>query len=138
MTDFSNGMTIRSGMIEAVYTNWRGETRSRQLAPLLLWYGSTEWHPEPQWFLRCHDMDELGNTKDFALSGFVHPPVEARPAVERAAAVVDRLRELLEKLPDEERVNVFLDVREGYCQHCGCDLADYDCDCDDEAHSSSS
>jgi len=51
------------------YTNWRGETRERHIAPLTLWYGVSEWHDGPQWFIRAIDMDS-GDERDFALSGF--------------------------------------------------------------------
>ena len=34
------------------YTNYRGETAQRMILPKSIWFGSTEWHPEPQWFLR--------------------------------------------------------------------------------------
>lgn len=55
-----------------VYTNWRGETAQREIRPTALWFGSTEWHPEPQWFVRATDLDR-GATRDFALSGFASP-----------------------------------------------------------------
>lgn len=58
---------------EIVYVNWRGETRSRKIIPLRLYWGSTEWHPENQWLVRAKDT-ESGAIKDFALSGF--RPVE--------------------------------------------------------------
>lgn len=54
------------------YRNWRGEVRLRNLVPLRLWHGSTEWHPEPQWLLTCRDA-ETGAEKDFALLGFLGP-----------------------------------------------------------------
>lgn len=58
----------------AVYTNWRGETALRCLIPQKLWFGSTEYHPEPQWLLTCEDVDK-GVVRDFALTGF--EPVRA-------------------------------------------------------------
>ena len=56
-----------------VYTNWEGVTASRNIKPLYLWYGTTEWHPEPQWLIAGIDM-ETGNRRDFALAGFNGPP----------------------------------------------------------------
>jgi hypothetical protein len=53
-----------------IYTNWRGQTRERWLIPVYLWWGATEWHPEPQWLLHALDCAE-GKVKDFALSGFL-------------------------------------------------------------------
>ena len=51
------------------YRNWRGETRTRTITPIRIWYGSTRWHPEPQWLVQA--IDEEGQVKDFALSGFL-------------------------------------------------------------------
>jgi predicted DNA-binding transcriptional regulator YafY len=48
------------------YTNWRGEVSSRKVLPQGLWFGSTEWHPTEQWFLRGQDV-EKGEVRDFAL-----------------------------------------------------------------------
>ena len=38
------------------YTNWHGETAERTILPRRVWFGSTEWHTEPQWFLEAHDV----------------------------------------------------------------------------------
>ena len=54
------------------YTNWRGETAQRTITPISLWYGSTDWHPEPQWLLRGWDHAK-GADRDFALIDFGHP-----------------------------------------------------------------
>lgn len=51
------------------YTNWRGETAKRTIQPIAVWFGSTEWHPEPQWFLRAADHGKVA-ARDFALSDF--------------------------------------------------------------------
>lgn len=61
-----------------VYTNWRGETAAREIVPKRLWFGSTEWHPEPQWFITAADTGK-GVQRDFALSGFASP-VPAEPS----------------------------------------------------------
>ena len=37
--------------VEIRYTNYRGAKASRYILPQRLWFGSTEWHPEPQWLL---------------------------------------------------------------------------------------
>ncbi|WP_287206617.1 hypothetical protein [Mesorhizobium sp.] len=63
------------------YTNWRGETSLRTITPSSVYYGSSEWHPEPQWLLTAYDHDKLA-VRDFALKGFGLSP--------------DRERELLE------------------------------------------
>ncbi len=51
------------------YTNWRGETAQRRIVPERLWYGVTEWHPEPGWLLDATDLDKR-ERRVFALSGF--------------------------------------------------------------------
>jgi predicted DNA-binding transcriptional regulator YafY len=43
------------GAIEIVYTNHRGETATRTILPILLWFGTSEWHSEEQWFLDAFD-----------------------------------------------------------------------------------
>lgn len=39
------------------YTNHRGDAQQRRILPGRLWFGSTEWHPEPQWLLDALDLD---------------------------------------------------------------------------------
>ncbi|WP_458524386.1 WYL domain-containing protein [Paracoccus aminovorans] len=48
------------------YKNWRGESATRRVRPLRMWFGSTEWHSEPQWFLEALDIDK-NQVRDFAL-----------------------------------------------------------------------
>jgi hypothetical protein len=59
------------------YTNWRGETSVRRIIPKSVRYGSTEWHPEPQWLLLAWDDDKKAD-REFALKDFGAPqhPVE--------------------------------------------------------------
>lgn len=50
-----------SGTIEGVtidYTNYRGERSLRRVLPLDILFGSTEFHPEPQWLLTAIDEDK--------------------------------------------------------------------------------
>lgn len=44
--------------IEILYTNYRGETSRRRVVPSSLRYGSTEYHPEPQWLLDAFDLEK--------------------------------------------------------------------------------
>ena len=41
-----------------IYTNYRGETAVRNIEPLDMRHGSTEWHPQPQWLLAAMDLDQ--------------------------------------------------------------------------------
>jgi len=54
--------------LSIIYTNWRGETAERTILPLRMWFGSTEWHPEPQWLLTAIDTEKNAE-RDFAWSG---------------------------------------------------------------------
>jgi predicted DNA-binding transcriptional regulator YafY len=49
------------------YTNWKGERRDRRVMPLTLWFGVSEFHNEPQWFIRAMDL-ERNAMRDFALA----------------------------------------------------------------------
>ena len=54
-------------IIKVLYTNWKGETRTREIIPT----GSVRWdrtafHLEPQWLLQAMDV-EKGEMRDFAL-----------------------------------------------------------------------
>lgn len=51
------------------YRNYRGEVSERTITPKHVWFGSTEWHPEPQWLLTAFDHDK-GADRDFALNDF--------------------------------------------------------------------
>ena len=48
------------------YTNWKGERRWRRVLPQSLWYGTTSYHPTPQWFIRAVDL-EKNAVRDFAV-----------------------------------------------------------------------
>lgn len=50
------------------YTNHRGERRWRNVEPRKLYWGRTEWHPEPQWLLHAFDLDKMED-RDFAMAG---------------------------------------------------------------------
>jgi hypothetical protein len=54
-----------------VYTNWRGETAIRNLRPLSIRFGSSQWHPEPQWLVRAEDVDRGFEVHEYALRDMV-------------------------------------------------------------------
>ncbi len=69
-----DAIPLRTDAVQILYTNWRGETALRKIVP---WtasgrapfrFGSTDWHPEPQWLLSAIDV-EKDQCRDFALSG---------------------------------------------------------------------
>ena len=47
------------------YRNWRGQKDKRRVKPIRVWFGSTQWHPDPQWFLEAEDVDK-SEVRDFA------------------------------------------------------------------------
>jgi hypothetical protein len=62
--------------ITFTYTNWRGETAERTALPAFIFWGATDWHPEPQWLMRALDV-EKGQPRDFALRDCVFRPAPA-------------------------------------------------------------
>lgn len=44
--------------VRIVYTNHRRETATRTIIPIRLWFGTTEWHPKPQWLVDAFDVDK--------------------------------------------------------------------------------
>jgi len=56
--------------VEFGYLNHRGETATRQCVVIGPDYGSNEWYPEPQFFLRCIDT-ERNVIRSFALANIV-------------------------------------------------------------------
>lgn len=70
------------------YRNYRGEVAERTAIPKRLWWGSTEWHPEPQWFVTAFDLEKQA-ARDFAWKDMAlacppapdaHPVREPTPA----------------------------------------------------------
>lgn len=58
---------IETAPITFMYTNWRGETAQRTAVPKRIWFGSTDWHPEPGWLMTAHDLEKAAD-RDFALA----------------------------------------------------------------------
>jgi predicted DNA-binding transcriptional regulator YafY len=112
ITDLQPAPAADTGQaVKLTYTNWRGETSGRTIVPLSIWYGSTDWHPEPQWLIKAIDM-EKGAERDFALKDFGHPApldaervreaatfllseIDAQNSDEHVAAALDKLRAAL-------------------------------------------
>lgn len=84
------------------YRNWRGETADRRILPIRVWFGATDWHPEPQWFLRAVDVDR-GVERDFALAD-----MQGLPAVVPGGAGEEPAHETLRQCPA-------LDIAYGRC-----------------------
>lgn len=53
------------------YKNHRGIIENREVTGAYLWFGATDFHPEPQWMIRafCTVRQEY---RDFAVRGILH------------------------------------------------------------------
>lgn len=49
--------TLAGRIIKFRYRNWRGEEATRWVIPWEIYFGMTEYHPEPQWLLSGYDID---------------------------------------------------------------------------------
>lgn len=93
-----------------IYTNYRGETAERTITPKRVWYGISDWHPEPQWFLTAFDHDKNAD-RDFALRDFgsagLRPGLEAasrwhEAEAERKRTVIVKSRRLAAQIATHE------------------------------------
>lgn len=60
------GVLVPGVAHRVLYTNYKGERRERCIIPIHLWYGSTEYHPEPQWLMQALDKEKQ-QVRDFAM-----------------------------------------------------------------------
>ncbi len=56
-------------ILQGMYRNWKGSVRLRNIKPLKIWYGATQYHPEPGLMLTAIDVDNDAE-RDFALKDF--------------------------------------------------------------------
>lgn len=61
----SENATVRFDVV-IDYTNWRGERGERTIRPDRIYWGTTDWHPQPQWLLDAFDA-EKGQLRTFAM-----------------------------------------------------------------------
>ena len=59
-------MTDKNKQITINYTNWKGATADRVVEPVKIWFGTTQWHPNEQWFLTAFDVSKQAE-REFAL-----------------------------------------------------------------------
>lgn len=59
-------------LIKFIYKNWKGKVTIREVDPVMLWFGKTEYHnsKEEQWFLKAIDVDKEAE-RDFALKDII-------------------------------------------------------------------
>lgn len=63
----TEGSTHQAESVRIRYRNYRGETAIRHIRPQHIWFGSTSWHPQPQWLMEATDLDK-GAERSFALA----------------------------------------------------------------------
>lgn len=44
--------------VRILYTNWKGETKYRNIIPKSIEFKSTKWHKDEQWILNAFDIDK--------------------------------------------------------------------------------
>lgn len=52
------------------YKNWKGEISIRNVVPVEIRFGNTEWHPEEQWLMKAWDFDK-GDYREFAMKDII-------------------------------------------------------------------
>lgn len=52
------GKKIQRVAIKVKYKNWKGEIGMRNIIPMNIFHGSTEFHKEEQWLLKVWDLDK--------------------------------------------------------------------------------
>lgn len=72
--------TLYARRVTMPYTNWRGKFSEREIAPIRLFWGSNEWHTEPQWLVEAWDIAK-SEIRTFALSGFGRTAIDAAGGV---------------------------------------------------------
>lgn len=82
--------------ITMTYRNYRGEVSQRTILPKDIWFGTTEWHPEPGWLLSGIDL-EKEERRDFALADCQFANLSA------PSDAVERLRAALKPFAEAEQ-----------------------------------
>lgn len=54
-------------MVHIVFIDSSGDQHERRVVPDRIWFGSTDWYPEPGWLLEGYDVDR-GAVRCFAMS----------------------------------------------------------------------
>lgn len=72
----NNQTTTANGPLMIDYTNHRGERSWRNIKPLKMFYGTSEYHHRPQWLLLAQDLDK-GAQRTFTLADIHNSPVLA-------------------------------------------------------------
>lgn len=52
--------------LHVTYYNYKNVTSERVIIPINVWYGTTEYHPKPNWLLTCFDVEKKAY-RDFSM-----------------------------------------------------------------------
>ena len=63
-------MFEKEKIVKIVYRNYRGEVSIREIVPIQMFFGETEYHPNRQWILTAIDVGK-GQSRDFAFSDII-------------------------------------------------------------------
>jgi predicted DNA-binding transcriptional regulator YafY len=91
---------IRERAVVIDYTNHRGDRAERFIDPQEFFFGSDEWHREPQWLVRAWDLEKIAE-RTFAMAG-VHSWMTIR-AWQKAREARD---EEARSIADQYKLNV--------------------------------
>lgn len=72
--------------ITMTYRNYRGEVDQRTVVPTHIWFGSTDWHPEPGWLMAAYDLAKAAH-RDFALADCQFAALTPLPDAELALTI---------------------------------------------------
>ena len=56
--------------VKVLYKNWEGITAIRNIIPLKIWYGKTQWHKTSQWLIKVYDIDKKAE-RDYAMKDII-------------------------------------------------------------------
>lgn len=62
-----------------MYINYENKVAERQVNPLSIRWGTSEWYKEPQWLLMCWDLDKA-DRREFAIARMILVKQQDRPA----------------------------------------------------------
>lgn len=83
MADMADHLLIEP--MDFTYRNYRGKVEVRRVVPRGIRFGTSEWHPEPQWLLRAFDLDRQAE-REFAMREMWPVDFDAISALEAEAA----------------------------------------------------
>jgi len=84
-------------VLTVLYRNHKGEVAVRRILPSGIWFGETQWHPTPQWFVRALDMVKE-QWRDFALIDFLAIGAKSVAAYQRREVDVAKVRGVIDTL----------------------------------------